>query len=134
MIHRRSRPARCTPTLPRDPVASTTIEGSFESETSARMNEVLLPEFDRSKTIDKQGAFVFDGPTNYDLILDFLRKAGIKLDFEGDAVEWMGSKMPMKPTITTPRRMERSRDGRSNSISPPSKAKTMSWLLVMGTQ
>ena len=68
------------------------------SRNAVQLNGVLLPEFDRNKCIDSQGALVFDGASKYDMILgrDFLHKTGIKLDFCSKTVQWLNHSIPMK--------------------------------------
>lgn len=62
------------------------------------MRDVILPEFDCSKHIDSQDAFVFDGDCRCDVILgrDFPWKMGMQLDFSSDRVQWMEHLVPTK--------------------------------------
>ena len=69
MIHWSALPKGCTPTLLDKPVVSKTIEGTFTSMTSVQLSNVILAEFDCSKIIDEQGAFIFDGDSRYNIIL-----------------------------------------------------------------
>ena len=62
------------------------------------LREITLPEFNRNKKIDGQGAFVFDGDCNYDIILgrDFLMNAGIDIRFADSKIRWMNLTIDMK--------------------------------------
>ena len=101
MIHRRALPRGCVPSLLDKPITSTTVEGTFTTKTSVRLKGIQLPEFDQNKQIDDQGAFVFDGPCRYDIILgrDFLHKIGIQMDFANAQMSWMEHLVPMKDDV-----------------------------------
>ena len=100
MIHKRCLPKGCETTRLTNNVTSNTIAGNFTSEQSVVMREITLPEFDRNKRIDQQGAFVFDGECNYDVILgrDFLTNAGIDIRFQDNKIQWMNLTVEMKTT------------------------------------
>lgn len=49
------------------------------------LQEILLPEFNRSLTIDLQPAYVFEGGCRYDLI-----RKRFPFDFDLNMVRWMG--------------------------------------------
>jgi transposase InsO family protein len=100
MIHKRCLPKGCETTRLTNNVTSNTIAGNFTSEQSVVMKEITLPEFDRNKRIDQQGAFVFDGECNYDVILgrDFLTNAGIDIRFQDNKIQWMNLTVEMKTT------------------------------------
>ena len=57
----------------------------------------MLPEFDRTKTIDSQQALVFNQPCQYDIILGkyFLHREGIDMNFYKGRVKWLGRQMSM---------------------------------------
>lgn len=97
-IHAKALPNGCTPTRCSNPLRSQTIAGTFESDKFVQLLEITLPEFDRNKKIESQGAFVFDGNSAYDLILgrDFLEKVGIKIDFNNTIIQWLGTTVKMK--------------------------------------
>jgi transposase InsO family protein len=98
MIHERCLPKGCQPTVLTNYVTSNTIAGNFTSEKCVHMQEITLPEFDRNKRIDQQGAFVFTGDCAYDVILgrDFLMNAGIDIRFADNKIVWMNLSIDMK--------------------------------------
>jgi hypothetical protein len=100
MIHERCLPRGCETTRLTNNVTSNTIAGNFSSERCVLMKEITLPEFDRNKKIDQQGAFVFGGECNYDVILgrDFLTNAGIDIRFQDNKIQWMNLTVEMKTT------------------------------------
>jgi len=77
-------PQGCIPAELGIPTEAITLAGPVETNKFVMLNDIVLPEFDRNKKIKKQGAFIFDGDTNYDIILgrDFLERIGFKLDFK----------------------------------------------------
>jgi len=98
MINRRALPIGCTPTTLDEPIMAKTIEGTFTSKLAVSLGNLVLPEFDRNKTIDSQMALVFDGDSRYDVILgrNFLHKMGMRIDFEHKRMEWMDHLVPMR--------------------------------------
>ncbi len=65
------------------------------------MKEITLPEFDMNKTIDGQGAFVFTGECNYDIILgrDFLVNTGIDIRVADSKIKRMNITVDMKENV-----------------------------------
>ena len=98
MAHERILPRGCTPTLLDNPTTSTTIAGTFTSKRSVCLRDLVLPEFDRNKKIDYQGAYVFGGECRYDVILgrDFLSKVGMKFDFSKNTITWEDVEVAMR--------------------------------------
>jgi hypothetical protein len=65
------------------------------------MRDIRLPEFDKNRRIDQQKCLVFDNDNcNYDIILgtNFLSKAGIKLNYKDETMEWFDTTLPLRPT------------------------------------
>ena len=54
------------------------------------MKSIILPEFDQSKRIDSQQAFMFDSACYYDVIFgkDFLTKIGMEMSFKEGTMSW----------------------------------------------
>jgi hypothetical protein len=100
-INSRALPRGCTPMLLDQPTSSLTLAGTLRTNRCVMMNDITLPEFDRNKKIERQGAFVFDGPCNYDLILgcDFLETVGLTLNFESQQIRWLNRGIGMKTDI-----------------------------------
>jgi hypothetical protein len=99
MIHENCLPRGCKPTLLTNKITSITVAGNFTSEQCIELQEITLPEFDRNKKIDSQGAFLFGGDQcNYDVILgrDFLIKAGIDIRFADNKIKWLNITIDMK--------------------------------------
>lgn len=98
MAHERILPRGCTPTLLDNPTTSNTIAGTFTSKRSVCLRDLVLPEFDRNKKIDYQGAYVFGGECRYDVILgqDFLSKVGMKFDFSKNTITWEDVEVAMR--------------------------------------
>ena len=98
MIHKRCLPKACKPTKLTNIITSNTIAGNFSSTECVQMKEITLPEFDRNKKIDLQGAYVFGGECAYDVILgrDFLTNAGIDIRFADNKITWMNLTVEMK--------------------------------------
>jgi transposase InsO family protein len=97
-INERALPRNC-PTTPLDqPKSSLTLAGTLSSQFVVQLQGIILPEFDRNKTIERQGAYVFSGPCNYDIILgrDFLETIGLILDFDRGVMEWMDKAVAME--------------------------------------
>jgi len=97
----RALPQGCIPAELGIPTEAITLAGPVETNKFVMLNDIVLPEFDRNKKIEKQGAFIFDGDTNYDIILgrDFLERIGFKLDFERGIMGWMNREVEMKKDL-----------------------------------
>ena len=64
------------------------------------LRDIRLAEFDKNRKIDQQNCLVFDNDKcNYDVILgtDFLTKAGIKLNYAEEQMEWFDTTLPLRP-------------------------------------
>jgi hypothetical protein len=91
MINHRVLPSGCVPNTLSEPKISQTIEGNFFSKNVVSLDNVVLPEFDKSKMVDGQLAYLFDSDSCYDIILgrDFLHKIGLKINFNHKAMKWL---------------------------------------------
>jgi len=100
-ISSRALPHGCIPDVLTNPTRSVTLAGSVETNKFVMLYDILLPEFDRNKKIEQQGAFVFDGPCNYDIILgrDFLQMIGFKMNFEDLNMRWINRETDMKDDL-----------------------------------
>ena len=75
-----------------------TIAGTYSSHaTSVILCDLILPEFDRSAHILQQKCQVFNGLCTFDAILgrDFLRQAGLTIDFVNNTMSCMDMTVPM---------------------------------------
>ena len=99
MIHRRAMPkgTRITQTQESRTMMNT-LAGPYAPLGSASAKGLRIPAFDKNRVIDQHEFLVFDAPCNYDIILgvDFLKKVGIKMDYENLKVEWLGNTIPME--------------------------------------
>jgi hypothetical protein len=75
-----------------------TIASDFLSTCLVYLRDIVLPESDKTRSVEGIGAFIFDAPCNYDIILgrDFLSTAGIDLSFEHGYVQWLDKTILMK--------------------------------------
>ena len=98
MVHRKAIPRGCTPQRLTHPLTGSTINGTFETTDFVVLNRLSLPELDPHKIVDDQQALVFDGPTQYDIILgrDFLQRTGMTLDFELKEIRWLDLTLGMR--------------------------------------
>ena len=57
-----------------------------------------FPKFDHNRTVLGNTAYVFSGPSQYDIILgcDFCAKMGITLCFDQMTMTWFGLMIPIK--------------------------------------
>ena len=98
MMHKRCLPRGAMPEGLKQTKAFNTVVGVLQTEQKVWLNEISLPEFDKTKTVNSQEAYIFDNNCKYDIILgrDFLRKAGIILDFKQNIMKWMETILPMR--------------------------------------
>ena len=78
----------------------TTMGGRVQSTQVVTLRDLRLPEFDKNRRIDMQKALVFDNDNcKYDIILgtDFLKKTGIKLDYDTGHMIWFDTILPLRP-------------------------------------
>ena len=101
MIKRNDLP-RGTTELTQAKYSFATTAGNLKTSSTVELANLVLPEFSRTLHIPKHVAHVFDDATasvHYDLILgrDFLRSAGITIDFSKSEVIWLDHTIPMRP-------------------------------------
>ena len=79
-------------------VTTQTLAGSFTSNESVDIHNLLLPEFHRMRCIETIPAKIFNKGCHYDMILgrDFMTELGIVLDFKCKTMEWDGSTITMR--------------------------------------
>ena len=99
MIHARCLPPGATPSLLQDgPTKFQTIAGPLNSNRQVFLDNIMFPEFDKTKRISGAIANVFDSECKYDLIVgrDLLHKIGLSICFEKKEMRWIDSVVPMK--------------------------------------
>ena len=98
MIHSSALPVGACPELLHKTLDLTTIEGTYKANRRVYLEDITLPEFDKTRRIDGVWVYVFDTPCQHDIILgqDFLHKAGIAIDFEFKFVKWLDKRIDMK--------------------------------------
>ena len=71
-------------------ITNQTLAGNFTANESVMLNNVLLPEFHRTRRFDTLQAKIFDQKCHYDMILgrDLMNDLGIVLNFESKSMEW----------------------------------------------
>ena len=108
MMHKRCLPRGAVPKRMEESKAFNTIVGVLKTQQVAYLHDISLPEFDKTKRIDEQQAYIFDQNCKYDIILgrDFLRKAGIVLNFSDNTMNWLGTFLPMRPDRSFEEAME----------------------------
>ena len=79
-------------------VTSQTLAGTFTSNQEIQLEQVMLPEFFKTRKIDYVQAKIFTTPCRYDMILgrDLLNDLGIILDFKNKSMEWDQAQIPMR--------------------------------------
>ena len=99
MMHKRCLPRGAVLRRIEESKAFNTVVGVLKMQQVAYLHDISLPEFDKTKRIDEQQAYIFDQNCKYDIILgrDFLRKAGIVLNFSDNTMNWLGTFLPMRP-------------------------------------
>ena len=97
LINQRALPMGANPIVS-DKETLKTIAGNFVVNRKVYVRDIILPEFSKSRQVDGHEMFVFNEHCPYDVILgcDFLKKIGLKLDFESGIIEWMDDKVAMK--------------------------------------
>jgi hypothetical protein len=68
-LHRRTLPTGAVPTLLPGATTGTTLAGEFTSKTKVWMDNIILPEFTRSRRVTSQRALIFENACPYDVIL-----------------------------------------------------------------
>lgn len=98
LINRRALPRNIVTRKLSDTKVLKTIMGKTSVNEMVHLRDLRLPEFDRHRRIDQQKALVFDYPSRYDIIFgsDFLRKAGIKLNYDTGFMEWYDCILPLR--------------------------------------
>jgi len=91
-------PPGCIPTATQDSVTMRTMMGTFTASEVVKLRDIRLPEFDTTRHITQQTAFITKGACRYDLILgtDFLSKAGIRFDYDDGMMRWFDAVLPMR--------------------------------------
>lgn len=82
-----------------------TIAGNYKPTGKITATALQFPEFDANLAVTSHDFLVFEPPCTYDLILgnDFLNKIGPKVDYENQALEWQGNRIPMNSKFSKDR-------------------------------
>ena len=71
-------------------ITSVTMAGTFSSSQQVRLENIILPEFYKQRSLEQCNAYVFQAPCRYDIIIgrDVLRQLGIIMDFDSQVMTW----------------------------------------------
>jgi hypothetical protein len=100
MIKRSALPKGVISKLLGDTKLVRTLAGFLKMQEVVTMQDLRLPEFDKSRHIIQQKVLVFDNNNvKYDIILgtNFLSKTGIKLNYSKGNMEWFDCSIPLCP-------------------------------------
>ena len=99
MIHSRCLPSGATPSIiPDGKTKFQTVAGLLDTNRKVFLDNIVFPEFDKTKRISGATAYVFDTECKYDMIIgrDILHKIGLTLCFDKKEMRWLDSTLPMK--------------------------------------
>jgi hypothetical protein len=98
MIHRRAIPKGAIETIEQGCSFASTA-GNFKINSSINIAKLALPEFSHALHLRNIKAYVYDAPSEYDIILGrtLLKDAGIMLNFSNEQIEWLEHTIDMKP-------------------------------------
>ena len=99
LIHERCLLPGATPSLlPGGKTNFQTTAGLFSATGQVFLDQIILPEFDKTKRISGNSAYVFNSPCKYDMIVgrDILNKIGLTLCFAEKTMWWIDYTVPMK--------------------------------------
>ena len=79
-------------------ITSLTLAGTFTSNKEIQLEQVMLPEFSKTRKVDYVQAKIFTTPCQYDMILgrDLLNDLVIILDYKNNSMEWDQAHIPMR--------------------------------------
>ena len=69
MIHSSALPVGACPELLHKTLDLTTIKGTYKANRQVYLEDITLPEFDKTRQIDGVWAYVFETPCQHDIIL-----------------------------------------------------------------
>ena len=80
-----------------DQVTSQTLAGTFTSSQEVQFEQVMLPEFFKTRKLDHVNVKIFDTQCRYDMILgrNLLNDLGLILDFKNKSMEWDQAQIAM---------------------------------------
>ena len=78
--------------------SSSTLAGDLKSNLEITLEDLIFPEFFKTRRLGKVEARVFTAECRYDAIIgrDVLREMGLKIDFENNKMSWDDCHVPMK--------------------------------------
>ena len=79
-------------------MTSQTLAGTFTSNQEVQLEQVMLPEFFKTRKLDHVNAKIFDTQCCYDMILgrDLLNDLGLILEFKNESMEWDQAQIAMR--------------------------------------
>jgi hypothetical protein len=91
-------PKGATPLVVKNPLQGLTAAGCFTASRMVELKDIVRSEFSRAKHINDQWAFVFDAPSQYNIVFsrDFLLKIGLDTSFSMRTTDWLEQKLQMK--------------------------------------
>ena len=75
-----------------------TAAGVFKINQKVYLSQIYMPEFNKTHKINGIWAYVFDAPSQYDIIAgqDLLSKAKVDIKYSTNTIEWIGRSIDMK--------------------------------------
>ena len=98
LIRRESLPKGASPVNLPEPRSMVTAAGIFHIKQKVYLSDIYLPEFNRTHKIVGIEAYIYDAPSQYDIIAgqDFLSLAKIDIKYSSNSVDWLGQTIDMK--------------------------------------
>jgi hypothetical protein len=100
MIKRSAQPKGIITKLLGDTKLVRTLAGCLKMQEVIAMQDIILPEFYKSRRINKQKVLVFDNDSvKHNIILgtNFFSKTEIKLNYSEGNIEWFDCSIPLCP-------------------------------------
>ena len=100
MMHERCLPPGANPSLiPNGAKHVNNIAGLMNISRKAYLQEISLPEFDKSRKIDGADVYVFNSDCQHDIIIgrDILQKIGFIINFAENKMVWLDQEVQIKP-------------------------------------
>ena len=99
MFNQRALPVGATPELLPCAQVANTLAGNLESKRKMWLEDLVFPEFGKTKRVKQQDALVFNQPNCPCAVTagnDLLTAMGLTLNFADKTITWMDFSVPMK--------------------------------------